>query len=110
VLPPTRFVLDRVLPDPGEGPSEKMVREGFYEIEIHATAADGKRWRADVKAKGDPGYGATSVMLGEAGLCLALDTQQLPARAGVVTPSSGMGDVLADRLRAAGQTFEVRRD
>ena len=28
-LPPTRFVLDRVLPDPGEGPSDDMVRNGF---------------------------------------------------------------------------------
>jgi short subunit dehydrogenase-like uncharacterized protein len=106
-LPPTRFVLDRVLPDPGEGPSEKMVREGFYEIEIHATAADGRRWRADVKATGDPGYGATSVMLGEAGLCLALDGGTLPGHTGVATPATAMGGVLVDRLRAAGQTFDV---
>ena len=107
VLPPTRFVLDRVLPDPGEGPSEKMVRGGFYEIEIHATAADGKRWRADVSAKGDPGYGATSVMLGEAGLCLALDGEKLPERAGVLTPATGAGDALVRRLRSAGHELYV---
>jgi short subunit dehydrogenase-like uncharacterized protein len=108
-LPPTRFVLDRVLPDPGEGPSDKMVREGFYEIEIHATAADGERWVCRVEAQGDPGYGATRVLLGEAGLCLALDEERLPERAGVLTPATAMGDPLVKRLRAAGQLFEVQR-
>jgi short subunit dehydrogenase-like uncharacterized protein len=108
-VPPTRFVLDRVLPDPGEGPSEKMVREGFFEIEIHARGADGERWVCRASAQGDPGYGATSVMLGEAGLCLALDGEKLPERAGVLTPATGIGDALVERLRAAGQRFEVSR-
>lgn len=106
-VPPTRFVLDRVLPDPGEGPSEDLVRNGFFEIEIHATAASGERWVARVGAKGDPGYGATSVMLGEAGLCLGLDGERLPERAGVLTPATGMGEALVERLRAAGQRFDV---
>ncbi|HEX8744528.1 MAG TPA: saccharopine dehydrogenase NADP-binding domain-containing protein [Thermoleophilaceae bacterium] len=104
---PTRFVLDRVLPDPGEGPSDKMVREGFFELEIHARAADGGRWLARVGAKGDPGYGATCVMLGEAGLCLALDGEKLPERTGVLTPATGLGRPLVERLRAAGQRFEA---
>ena len=60
-----------------------------------------------MKAQGDPGYGATSVMLGESALCLALDGDRLPDRAGVLTPATAMGSVLADRLRAAGQTFAV---
>lgn len=108
-VPPTRFVLDRVLPDPGEGPSEEMIRTGFFEIEIHARAASGERWVCEVKAQGDPGYGATAVMLGESGLCLALDGERLPERAGVLTPATAMGDVLGHRLRAAGQTLEVAR-
>lgn len=109
-LPPTRWVMDRVLPDPGEGPSEDMVRNGFFEVEIHARAADsGERWVARVGAKGDPGYGATCVMLGESALCLALDGGKLPERAGVLTPATGMGEAAVERLRAAGQTFEVAR-
>ena len=107
-LPPTRFVMDRVLPSPGEGPSDDMVRNGFFEIEIHATAAEsGEKWVAKVAAKGDPGYGATSVMLGEAGLCLALDGEKLPGQGGVLTPATGCGEALVERLRAAGQTFEA---
>ena len=109
VLPPTRFVLDRVLPDPGEGPSEDLVRNGFFKIAIHARTPGGECWVARVEAKGDPGYGATAVMLGESALCLALDEERLPERAGVLTPATAMGAALAERLRAAGQTYAVER-
>jgi short subunit dehydrogenase-like uncharacterized protein len=108
-FPPTRFVLDRVLPDPGEGPKEETVRKGFYEIEIHTRTPAGDRWVCRETAQGDPGYGATSVIFGESALCLALDGDTLPERAGVLTPATAMGTVIADRLRAAGQTFDVER-
>ncbi|HEV2981626.1 MAG TPA: saccharopine dehydrogenase NADP-binding domain-containing protein [Solirubrobacteraceae bacterium] len=106
-LPPARLVLDRVLPKPGEGPKEELVRHGSYDIEIHARTPSGERWVSHVAAQGDPGYGATSVILGESALCLALDGERLPQRAGVLTPATAMGSVLAERLRAAGQTFDV---
>ena len=106
-LPPSRFLLDRVLPDPGEGPKEELVRSGFFKIEIHGRTPAGERHVCRVEAQGDPGYGATSVMLGESALCLGLDGDRLPDRAGVLTPATAMGSVLTDRLRAAGQTFDV---
>jgi short subunit dehydrogenase-like uncharacterized protein len=62
-----------------------------------------------VAGRGDPGYAATAVMLGESALCLALDRDRLPDRSGVLTPATAMGTVLTDRLRAAGQTYEARR-
>jgi short subunit dehydrogenase-like uncharacterized protein len=108
-LPPSRFVLDRVLPGPGEGPKEEVVRKGFYVIEIHGRTPGDERWVCRVEAQGDPGYGATSVILGESALALGLDGDRLPDRAGVLTPATAMGSVLADRLRAAGQTFEASR-
>jgi short subunit dehydrogenase-like uncharacterized protein len=104
---PTRAVLDRVLPSPGEGPSEKARRSGFFRIEIHTRTASGARRVCRVAAEGDPGYAATSVMLGESALALALDGDRLPDRAGVLTPATGLGTALVDRLRAAGQTFDV---
>src|SRR5215210_896703 len=106
-LPPSRFALDRVLPGPGAGPKDELVREGFFVIEIHARTPADERWVCRVEAQGDPGYGATRVMLGQSALCLALDGDRLPERAGVLTPATAMGSVLADRLRAAGQTFDV---
>ncbi len=106
-LPPSRFALDHVLPGPGAGPREDLVRQGFFVIEIHARTPAGERWVCRVEAQGDPGYGATRVMLGESALCLALDGDRLPGRAGVLTPATAMGSVLADRLRTAGQRFDV---
>jgi len=108
-MPPARLVLDRMLPAPGEGPKEKLVRTGFYDIEIHTRTPPGERWVCHVAARGDPGYGATSVLLGESALCLAMDGERLPQRAGVLTPATAMGSVLAERLRAAGHTFDVSR-
>jgi short subunit dehydrogenase-like uncharacterized protein len=106
-FPPTRFILDRLLPDPGEGPSEESREKGFFKIGITSTTSSGRRFRCRIAASGDPGYKATAVMLGEAGLCLALDADATPQRAGVLTPATAMGGVLTDRLRAAGHTYEV---
>jgi short subunit dehydrogenase-like uncharacterized protein len=107
LLPPTRFVLDRVLPDPGEGPNEKAREKGFFKIAVHTRTTTGRKYVARVESQGDPGYKATAVMLGESALCLALDEERLPAAAGVLTPSTAMGDVLVERLRAAGMTLEA---
>ncbi|MEV4421577.1 saccharopine dehydrogenase NADP-binding domain-containing protein [Patulibacter sp. NPDC049589] len=106
-LKPTRKVLDRVLPSPGEGPSEEQREKGFFRIDITTTTASGRRFRCRIAAKGDPGYKATAVMLGQAGLCLAEDQDRLPGAGGVLTPATAMGGVLTDRLRAAGQTYDV---
>ena len=107
VLPPTRLVLDRVLPKPGEGPDEEARRNGFFKIEIHARGASGKKYVARISAQGDPGYAATAEMLGEAALCLARDEEHLPPRAGVLTPATAMGTALVERLRAVGHTYEA---
>ncbi len=108
---PTRALLDRVLPAAGQGPGEESRRAGFFRMEIHARTSSGARYMARVAAQGDPGYAATAVMLGESALCLALDGDRLPSRAGVLTPATAMGMPLIDRLRAAGFTFEAgRRD
>lgn len=107
-LPPTRKLLDRLLPDPGEGPSEQSREKGFFNIDIHTRTSSGARLVCEVRAQGDPGYKATAVMLGESVLALALDEDRLPAVAGVLTPATAMGSVLTERLRRAGQTYDVR--
>jgi short subunit dehydrogenase-like uncharacterized protein len=104
---PVRKLFGRFLPKPGEGPSEKTRRNGFFEIEIHTRTATGRRYVCRAAAQGDPGYAATSVMLGESALCLAADADRLPDGAGVLTPATAMGDALVARLRAAGHRYEV---
>jgi len=103
--PGARQVLDRLLPDPGEGPDENARERGFFNIDIHAMTTSGKRLKCEIRVKGDPGYKATAVMLGESALCLALD--ELPEASGVLTPATAMGRVLADRLIAAGHSYSV---
>jgi short subunit dehydrogenase-like uncharacterized protein len=108
-LKPTRMLLDRVLPAPGSGPDEEARRKGWFRSEFAATTESGKRYRAVVAGPGDPGYAATAVMLGESALALALDADRLPDRAGSLTPATGIGVVLAERLRAAGHTYSVEQ-
>jgi short subunit dehydrogenase-like uncharacterized protein len=106
--PGARQLLDRVLPDPGEGPGESTRERGFFNIDIHTTTSGGERLRCEIRAPGDPGYKATAVMLGQSALCLALD--DLPDNAGVLTPAAAMGRMLADRLIAAGHAYRVVPD
>ncbi|MEV6597819.1 saccharopine dehydrogenase NADP-binding domain-containing protein [Actinoplanes sp. NPDC051346] len=108
-LPPTRFALDRMLPKPGEGPDEKSRREGHFTIDIYTRTTTGARYATRFRAKGDPGYAATALMLGESALALAGDRDALPpSDGGVLTPATGIGDALTDRLRAAGVEITTR--
>ncbi len=102
-----RRLLDRVLPKPGTGPSAETRHKGWFRMKTFADTTSGAKYVCTFSGKGDPGYQATAVMLGEAGLCLAFD--ELPDLAGILTPASAMGDPLTDRLRRAGLTIEVER-
>jgi short subunit dehydrogenase-like uncharacterized protein len=106
-LPPTRALLDRVLPAPGSGPSESAREKGWFRMVVDAGTEGGRRYRATVAGPGDPGYAATAVMLGQSALALCLDGDRLPARAGSLTPATALGEVLVGRLRAAGHTYQV---
>ncbi|NCT90401.1 enoyl-ACP reductase [Cellulomonas sp. APG4] len=106
-LPPARALLDRVLPAPGSGPDERTRREGWFRMDLHALTASGRQYGAVAAGPGDPGYAATAVMLGEAALALAADGDRLPSAPGSLTPAAAFGDVLVERLRAAGHTYEA---
>lgn len=103
----TRPLIDRFAPKPGEGPSEEARAAGWFQMKIRTTTSSGRRYLSTVAGQGDPGYAATAAMLGESALALALDGERLPAAAGVLTPATAMGDVLVERLRAAGLTLAV---
>lgn len=105
----TRSISKKVLPGPGYGPDEATRMSGYFDVAIHATTSTGASYMARVGADADPGYGATAWMLGQAAICLAKDGPKLPDASGVITPATAMGDVLVDRLRAAGMTMSVER-
>lgn len=102
-------LVERVLPDPGSGPSERTRERGHYTVETYTTTTTGARYRATMSQQGDPGYKSTSVLLGESGLALALDRDRLTDRLGVLTPAAAMGDALLARFPAAGVSLETSR-
>lgn len=107
VLP--RRLVERVVPKPGTGPSERTRERGYYRIETYTTTSTGARYVARMEQRGDPGYKATSVLLGESGLALALDRDKLSDLRGVLTPAAAMGDALLERFPAAGVTLKTER-
>ena len=106
---PTRAVLDRVLPKPGEGPSQTSMGAGRFVMDITARTSTGARFRTRVDADKDPGYTGTAVMMVQAALALALDEDRLPDMSGVLTPATGIGGVLIERLVAQGFTFDTEQ-
>jgi short subunit dehydrogenase-like uncharacterized protein len=104
-----RGLVERVAPKPGTGPSEATRDRGYYRAETYTTTTTGARYRATISQQGDPGYKATSVMLGECGLALALDRDKLSDLRGVLTPAAAMGDALLDRFGAAEIFLETVR-
>jgi short subunit dehydrogenase-like uncharacterized protein len=104
-----RGLVERVLPKPGSGPSEKTRERGFYKVEAYTTTTSGARYVARMEQRGDPGYKATSVLLGECALALAKDRDKLSDLHGVLTPAAAMGDALLSRLPAAGVSLQTDR-
>jgi short subunit dehydrogenase-like uncharacterized protein len=104
-LPPTRKAL-LMLKDPGDGPSPEQRAKSWFKVRF-AGEGGGRKIVTEVTG-GDPGYGETSKMLAEAAMCLAHD--DLPDRAGQLTPAVAMGQALIDRLSAAGIGFATVSD
>lgn len=102
-------LLERVLPKSGSGPSDTARERGFYKVETYTTTTSGARYVARMEQRGDPGYKATSVMLGECGLALAKDRDKLPDLHGVLTPAAAMGDALLARFPHAGIELRTER-
>lgn len=105
--PQLRSLLQPLLPQPGNGPSEQTMNEGWFSCELVGTATDGRKVRGLIRDQGDPGNRATVKFVCESALSLALQIDELPGgqtRGGILTPATGLGDVLAERLRRAGMT------
>ena len=104
---PTRKLLGRVLPTPGEGPSPTAQERGSFDIRFTGTTSDGRSIETQVTGDRDPGYGSTAKMLGETAVAfLDLDRAETPG--GFWTPATAFGDQLIERLEAhAGLRFSV---
>lgn len=108
-IKPTRALLERfVLPKPGEGPSPEAQKSGFFDLRFYAKLDNGEVLKTKVTGKGDPGYGSTAKMLGEAAVCLSSDISDRELGGGFWTPSTAMGDKLLNRLESKAElSFEL---
>lgn len=105
---PTRWLVEKFLPAPGEGPTPEQQEKGRFDMRFHGRSADGRTLRAKVTGDRDPGYGSTAKMLGQAAACLALDRPKSELAGGFLTPATAMGEHLITRLRAhSGLSFEL---
>jgi len=106
-IKPSRWLVEKLVPEPGQGPSQEDQDKGFYDLRFIGRTADDKAIITKVTGDRDPGYGSTGKMLGQAGLCLAFDIKDDVA-GGFWTPASAMNGKLIERLTShAGLTFEV---
>jgi short subunit dehydrogenase-like uncharacterized protein len=102
---PVRRLLARRLARTGRGFATEL--PGHFRTRLVAESEEGVRLSGLITGQGSPGILETGRMLGAAGLCLALDTDRLPEGGGVLTPASGLGLALAERLRTAGVDFTL---
>ena len=107
--PITAAPMKKMLPKPGEGPDEKMLKYGYLLVSGVGDGANGSKVETAFYFPNDPGYKDTARMVSEAGLCLAFDTDKLPTQGGgFFSPSIGMGDALLERLCKTGCQFASR--
>ncbi|HLV76561.1 MAG TPA: saccharopine dehydrogenase NADP-binding domain-containing protein [Marinobacter sp.] len=104
---PSRWVVEKLVPKPGEGPSPESQEKGFYDLRFVGRTESGQTLITKVTGDKDPGYGSTAKILGEAGMSLAFDLDSsFPG--GFWTPASALNGKLLDRLSSkAGLTFDV---
>lgn len=106
---PVRKLVRPLLPKPGEGPSEDTMENGFFDSFFAAELDSGEKKLFRVHGKGDPGYKVTSKFVCESALTLIKEREELPGGeeyGGVLTPASGLGQPLIDRLSSNGVNFE----
>jgi len=106
---PIRKLVRRFLPKPGEGPSKEAMKKGFFDCLYTVEAEDGTINVFRMHGKGDPGYRVTSKFVCECALTLIHHEENLPGGkdyGGLLTPASGLGQPLINRLSKSGIFFE----
>ncbi|KAF8718970.1 hypothetical protein AX14_011616 [Amanita brunnescens Koide BX004] len=121
-LPPVRWLAKMYLPQPGEGPSDEQMKNGYLIGTNLTTSASHPpvQVKTVIKIKGDPGYQGSAIMVSECALALLLplvssDSTETTAtysaistfpplaqKGGVLTPVTAFGDLLVQRLQDTG--------
>eukprot|EP00127_Corallochytrium_limacisporum_P001440 Clim_evm2s56 gene=Clim_evmTU2s56 len=106
-IPLTRSVIKMVAPGGGTAPPEWAMEKGFFTGDFTAKTESGRVLKLTMKDKGDPGNKVTVKCMCECAMALVLNREELPHRSGFLTPAAAFEDVLVNRLRKAGMTWEI---
>ena len=112
VFTPLKKIIRPFLKKPGQGPSQKVMDEGFIKCRFLVTGENNTKNTYVMSGQGDPGYKLTSKFVCESALSLLGDASNLPGGqnyGGILTVSSGLGDVLISRLQRAGISFALEK-
>ncbi len=105
---PLLWILRKIVfPKPGEGPSNQKRVDGFFKLKIIGLKNNIQKITITIIGDSDPGYSATAKMLTESSLSILLNNEKIPDNYGVLTPASGIGLVIIDRLKDKGITFTL---
>ncbi|KAL3791101.1 hypothetical protein HJC23_012086 [Cyclotella cryptica] len=111
VNPVTRPFMKMILPEPGHGPSEKEMEDGFLCVTGYGVGTNGTKAQTVMYFPQDGGYSSTARMLVESGLCLSLDSNKHDfVDGGFYSPSALMCHALLDRLLQNGTHFACKLD
>lgn len=107
VKPLRRLVLALgLLPSPGQGPTEALLRMGYWIVDSVGTGSDGSKVRLRTTFKKEIGYVDTARIMVESGLCLVFGKGKCEAKGGMYTPAICFGTELKDRLEQSGTEFD----
>jgi len=102
------FLKFKLIPSPGEGPSDKDLVRGFLHLNCVGTGDKDSKVGFELFFDGDPGYLETAKMLVESGLSIALSPEKCKLN-GILTAASCQGEVLLNRLvENAGVKYKLK--
>ncbi|KAF8911602.1 Saccharopine dehydrogenase-domain-containing protein [Gymnopilus junonius] len=123
LIRPIRNIIKRLLPQPGEGPSDEEMQKGFFNVTNISKSASSPPLtvKSVFKGSGDPGYLLTAILISESALCFILPPASesakiqneekdnlhaltpLAHKGGILTPMAAFGDELIRRLEETGR-------
>lgn len=105
-----RTFLKKIMPAPGEGPSEEQIENGFFRMKAISKDSTGNHHTLSMSYPGDPGNKSTVFFLCESALCLAESDENITSANGFLTPASAFGITLAVRLQKRGLQIKIDQE
>jgi len=102
-----RILLKKIMPAPGEGPSEESIQNGYFRLKAYATDNGRNTSTLTMSYPGDPGNKSTIFFLCESALFLAERDQSFLGEKGFLTTMTALGPEFIERLKSRGLKLTI---